>query len=759
MAEFPDGAAICCIFCARKHHTILQRKHCICGSTTGRGRSTQDDGNRDDGSGGLFEFGGSSTPYGVGRSKNTTGANLASLTSTTPTTENSTTTAMHQAASSFSPPLLSIPLAFGPTHTDHVCAMCGQEGTSTQKCPVCHHVNNTNGPEIEAECNLKAAPQGDGEDVVHSTIPSTINTKKKKGKKEKKRRQEYLYGKKHIRRRRGSNTSPITTTAKGDSNLRSAEEFIDDSFVGKNESKWIRKKLSDHGYEGWYTLPEKIKPGVDPAIRWTAYYASMVLFDIIKHKNWETRRQRDREDNRLKWYSQYWVGAERFLEKHKFADTRINHTHGGAIEMRLSDSFAEERRQFMRNGSNLPATQTNVSEDNNDLDATTPIVASNISATTTEQQQQATVTRQWPHPFSVVARANPTLPVIAPPNNAGIDTSATSQADLTGLGTNINPIALSSSDDSSDTSTAEAPDNTSVAEYSSTATSPGCDDSSRHDDSIDISTAAAQDNTSVTEHSRSLSSPGCDDSPRHDRKISVSTSAALEDSSRHENSVGDHDVYDNNIDDGNVFPHDYQSLYEQLLCTEEERKQDEEQHDEEQQEEVEQSPIPDLFVDGGDDGSDDGGDGGGNGGFDGSDDGGDGGGNGGFDGSDDGGDGGGNGGFDGSDDGGDGGGNGGGGNGGMSSEKEEEQQEEDGVEEEQQEEELQDEEQQEQHDEEQQEEGGNGGGGNGGMSSEEEEEQQEEVGQNPIPDLVVDYTSTTAALEDEYFQMMMRPWL
>jgi hypothetical protein len=77
-----------------------------------------------------------------------------------------------------------------------------------------------------------------------------------------------------------------------------------------------------------------------------------------------------------------------------------------------------------------------VSEDNNDLDATTPIVASNITATTTEQQQQATVSRQWPHAFSGVAsgphqfsgvvRYESTSTAIPSPNNARIDTSTTS---------------------------------------------------------------------------------------------------------------------------------------------------------------------------------------------------------------------------------------------------------------------------------------------------------------------------------------------
>jgi hypothetical protein len=129
---------------------------------------------------------------------------------------------------------------------------------------------------------------------------------------------------------------------------------------------------------------------------------------------------------------------------------------------------------------------------------------------------------------------------------------------------------------------------TSVAEHSSSGTSPGCEDSFRHDDSIDTSTGAAPDDTSVTKHSCSLSSPGCDDSPRHDRSISESTSAALED-------------YDDNDNNGNDFPHDYQSLYIQLFCTEEE----------EQQEEVEQNTIPDLVVDGGGGGGDDGGDDGG----------------------------------------------------------------------------------------------------------------------------------------------------
>jgi hypothetical protein len=818
MSEYTDGACFACVVCGKRHSTLRNRRHCSCGRTTptptltvprsdvsgtataglattrtnnttganlasltsptgwnGPGRSTQEDGN-----GRLCAFGGGGTSYGVGRSNNTTGANLASLTSsprgstlsnvpnttdkvskypdggaftckcgqqyltipqlsncrcnrtnpnpTTPTTTTTTTTttAMHQGASSFSSPLLSIPLAFGPTHTDHVCAMCGQEGTSTLECPVCYPVPPSDASRMAPNglaTNLTGAGQASGDDGSGGLFSRGGSSTS--------------YGVGRSNNTRGANSASLASATGGstssnvptttDSDLRrrfrrvrqvpapvfppvagvltkssqnqinKIKEYIKSDASGM--VKQIVDLLMKENFLEWSTTTgcQEYKH------RNTGWLALKLLADTIFHPEATMRWDRAKSMG-INYGDQSWKdGTERLV----------------ALDYIVQKEKESKKKQINKNGNKSSFVTMTTERSPSFFVKLRPISPHYTS----------------PHPLSSVARRLSIPTDILPPDDASIDASPTSpgaysvpensddaldavmedaneDVGLSTQSTEANAADLASDSAMADstivstnpplitgdsiTSVKKRKPDTSVAEHSSSGTSPGCEDSFRHDDSIDTSTGAAPDDTSVTKHSCSLSSPGCDDSPRHDRSISESTSAALED-------------YDDNDNNGNDFPHDYQSLYIQLFCTEEE----------EQQEEVEQNTIPDLVVDGGgDDGGDD----------------------------------------------------------------------------------------------------GDGGGGNGGMSltppvSEEEEEQQEEVEQNTIPDLVVDggggggddggddgggsggggdgdespvaaledtfrpenmvgdgddaqtdrveqdYRSTIAALEDEYFQKMMRPWL
>jgi hypothetical protein len=385
MSEYPDGACFACVVCGKMHSTLRNRRHCcgrttptptltvprsdVSGTATAGGLATTRTGaghpTRDDGSGGLFAGGDGVTPYGVGRSNNARVANSEPLASATggsnvPTTTDSGVRRRSRLRRLRRVLQVSAPIV--PPVVDTVLSLDGVVSKSSKN-------------QLE---KIKKYLKGDTFPCGCGRLYPTVRQ----------------LNKCNCDHPRPSLTTPTATTM-NKRNLKKAKDFIDTSFTGTNEAKWIYQKFMDKEFQTW-----NIKT---TDLRWFAYFASMVLFDIINHPEWGTRKIRSSRMNLLKSQDKYWKGAEEYLQKHKFIEryrSKDKYFHS-----KISASFAKERKEWMLNGSIAPVTQTNISVDNDE-----PISPDYTS----------------PHPLSSVARRLSTPTNILPPDDASIDASTTS---------------------------------------------------------------------------------------------------------------------------------------------------------------------------------------------------------------------------------------------------------------------------------------------------------------------------------------------